>query len=394
MREKISISKLIPLGFQHVFAMFGATIFVPLATGLDPSVALFTSGIGTLLFHVLTKGKVPAYLGSSFAFIAPITLAASKYGVSAAMGACAVVGLLYVLASFIIKQLGVEVIDKLIPPVVIGPIIIVIGLGLASVANDYSSQHYLTAFFTLAVVIVTSIYSKGFFKVIPVLTGILAGYLFSLILQTTGLGPALVDFTVVQQASWMPSLPNFTAPTFNLNAILLVVPVGLVTMIEHMGDMMAISRTVEIDYFKDPGVHKTLLGDGLATALAGLLGGPPNTTYGENIGILALTKVYNPIVVEAAAVIVLILSVLPKIGAILQTIPLAVMGGVMIMVFGMIASVGLRTLIEKNVDLKETRNLIIVSVILVIGLSGITLFGMAGMSLSAIVGIALNKLLP
>lgn len=394
MRDKISLKRLLPLGLQHVFAMFGATVFVPLATGLNPSVALFTSAVGTLLFHIITGGKVPAYLGSSFAFIAPIIAASTEYGAAAALGGCVVAGLLYVAIGYLIKQIGTDIIHRFVPPVVIGPMIMVIGLKLAEVAREFSEQHYLTAFFTLAVVIVVSMYAKGFFKVIPVLCGIAAGYIFALIMQETGIGPQMIDFSEVVKAQWAPALPAFTLPKFNLNAILIVAPVALVTMIEHLGDMMAISRTVGHDYIEDPGIHRTLWGDGLATALAGVLGGPPNTTYGENVGILALTKVYNPIVVEAAAGIVLILSLLPKFGEFIRTIPMAVMGGVLILVLGMIASVGLRTLIEKQVNLMKTRNLIIVSVVLVLGLSGIKLLGLDGMGLAAIVGILLNQVLP
>ncbi|QOR36200.1 uracil permease [Clostridium sp. 'deep sea'] len=394
MREKVSIGRLLPLGLQHVFAMFGATVFVPLTTGLNPSVALFTSAIGTLLFHLITGGKVPAYLGSSFAFIAPIMAAKSEYGISAALGGCIAAGIIYIIVGYIIKVVGTEVIHKLVPPVVIGPMIMVIGLKLAGTAKIFSEVHYLTAFFTLAVVIIVSMYAKGIVKVLPVLIGIVAGYIFAYIMYRTGVAPQLFDFKDLAAASWAPALPEFVSPTFNINAILIVAPVALVTMIEHLGDMMAISRTVDHDFIEDPGIHRTLWGDGIATAFAGLIGGPPNTTYGENVGVLALTKIYNPIVVEAAAIIVLILSLLPKFGEFIRTIPKPVMGGIMIMVFGMIASVGLRTLIEKQVDLMKTRNLIIVSVVLVIGLSEIKVLSLDGMGLAALVGILLNLVLP
>lgn len=394
MREKVSIGRLLPLGLQHVFAMFGATVFVPLTTGLNPSVALFTSAIGTLLFHLITGGKVPAYLGSSFAFIAPIMAAKSEYGISAALGGCIAAGIIYMIVGYIIKVVGTEIIHKLVPPVVIGPMIMVIGLKLAGTAKIFSEVHYLTAFFTLAVVIIVSMYAKGIVKVLPVLIGIVAGYIFAYIMYRTGVAPQLFDFKDLAAASWAPALPEFVSPTFNINAILIVAPVALVTMIEHLGDMMAISRTVDHDFIEDPGIHRTLWGDGIATAFAGLIGGPPNTTYGENVGVLALTKIYNPIVVEAAAIIVLILSLLPKFGEFIRTIPKPVMGGIMIMVFGMIASVGLRTLIEKQVDLMKTRNLIIVSVVLVIGLSEIKVLSLDGMGLAALVGILLNLVLP
>ncbi|NMB38984.1 MAG: uracil permease [Firmicutes bacterium] len=424
-QEKMPLSRLIPLGFQHLFAMFSATVLVPLLTGLSPAVALFTSGMGTLLFALITKGKIPAYLGSSFAFIAPIIYVSAEWGKSYALGATVIVGLVYALIAFIISKIGTRWIDRVLPPVVIGSVIIVIGLGLAGTAVDMAGLRPVTqtetmvgvidgveteievvvaqndgftftnpairvSLFTLAVTIIASIFLKGFFAVIPILIGIIAGYLFAL---TQG----IVDFSIVKEASWF-TVPDFSLPAFNWSAILVLLPVSLVTIAEHLGDIMVISRVVGRDYFKDPGLHRTLLGDGLATALAGLFGGPPNTTYGENVGVLAITGVYSVWVVITAAVLAVLLSFFGKFGALIMTIPEPVMGGVSMVLFGIIASSGLRTLVESGVDFSDKRNLIISSVILVLGIGGaqITIgrFNLAGMALATIVGIILNLVLP
>jgi len=402
--------------------MFGATILVPLLTGLNPATALFASATGTIIFHFITGGKIPAYLGSSFAFIVPIQIVAAKYGFSAATGACIVAGLVYLVTSLLVKKVGLKAIERFIPPVVVGPVIMTIGLGLAGVAKDMSSSNMFLALFTLAIVIGFSIFAKGFFKLIPILIGIVSGYGVTLLLQTniaarlpfisTLMPEKLIDFTSVSEAAWFafPKIVSEAAynqtggiellvPTFLLPAILAIAPIAIVTMIEHLGDMLAISRTVGKDFLEKPGLHRTLAGDGLATSWSGLIGGPPNTTYGENIGVLAITKVHNPIVVQVAAVIVLIFSLIPKFGAFLGTIPGPVMGGIVILLFGMIASVGIRTLVEKQVDLSKVRNLVIVSTILILGISGIVLpitetFEISGMGLGALAGIILNILLP
>lgn len=380
------------LAVQHLFAMFGATILVPALTGLNPSIALFTSGLGTLLFHVITKGKVPAYLGSSFAFIAPIIAASKSFGPSGAMLGIVVVGIIYVLIATLVKIVGVEFISKLLPPIVVGPVIITIGLGLAPVAKDMAEEHLLTALITLAITVFLTLKGKGILKIIPIFLGIIGGYIFAFSI-------GLVDLTPIQEAAWI-SLPQFTMPTFtgNLGAITLLAPIALVTVVEHLGDVLALGKTVGEDYIEEPGLHRTLLGDGIATMLAGFFGGPPNTTYGENIGVLALTGVHNPIIIQGAAVLVLTISFIGKFGAVIQTIPPAVMGGIVFLLFGMIASVGLRTLLENEIDLQNKRNLIIISVILVAGLSNLTIApaGMefSGMGLAALVGIILNLILP
>lgn len=412
--EPVPLARLLPLGVQHVFAMFGATILVPILTGLDTSTALFTSGLGTLIFQLITKGQVPAYLGSSFAFIAPIIAAQEQFGVAGALSGAFVAGLVYVLVGAIIRQVGIGFIDRFFPPVVVGPVIMTIGLGLAGVAKDYSVPHLPTALFTLAVVIVVSYYGKGLFKIIPILIGITAGYLFALVVnwQYPELGLFVNSsgqsmFQILRDTSWLPALPKYLGTmlqnpgetllnpaNWQLGAIVMVAPVAIVTMIEHLGDVLTISRTTGRDFVNEPGLHRTLWGDGIATSFAAFFGGPPNTTYGENVGVLAITKVYNPIVVRTAAIFVLVFSLFPKVGALISTIPTPVMGGVTILLFGMIAAVGIRTLVEKQVDLADTRNLVIASTIIILGISGLEIFHLKGMGLGAIAGVILNLLLP
>lgn len=415
-----SLPKFSLLALQHMFAMFGATILVPALTGLNPGVALFTSGFGTLIFHLITKRKVPAYLGSSFAFIGPIISASDSYGVPAALLGCLAAGIIYMISAAIIAKIGTDFIERYLPPVVVGPVIITIGLGLAPVAKDMATEHLPTAIFTLAVTIIVSVFGKGIIKVIPILLGIIAGYLFALAV-------GLVDLAPIMEAQW------FALPEFNgilaldslgdgISAVALIAPIAIVTMVEHLGDVLALGKTVEKDFISEPGLHRTLLGDGVATAFASFFGGPPNTTYGENIGVLALTGVHEPAVIQLAAIFVVMISFIQKVGALIQSIPEAVMGGIVILLFGMIASIGLRTLVENKVDLNKNRNLVIVSTILVIGISeipitidfvgiieffrleGINILSriaetidvleFKGMGLAAIVGIFLNIILP
>lgn len=401
------------LAIQHMFAMFGATILVPAMTGLDPAVALFTSGLGTLIFHIISQGRVPAYLGSSFAFIAPISAAITKTGIAGAMVGIIGAGVVYIIMAVLIKIIGSGFFKKILSPVVIGPVIITIGLGLAGVAKGWattkpdidnfhlteeilanytSTNIFLTALITLAVAVIFTIFAKGLFKIIPILMGIIAGYIFA---ATQG----MVNFELILNAPWF-SLPNFTFPDFSgsFKALSLVTPIALVTMVEHLGDVVALGRTTNKDYISKPGLHRTLMGDGIATALAGIFGGPPNTTYGENIGVLAITKVFNPLIIQLTALFVLCFSFIGKIGAFIQTIPAPVMGGIAFLLFGLIASIGLRTLNENDVDLGNNRNLVIISLILMIGISGITVsfWGLefSGMGLAALVGIIINLILP
>ena len=388
------------LGLQHTVAMFGATVLVPLLTGLNPSVALVSAGAGTLVFHLVTGGRVPVFLGSSFAFIAPM-VAASKAGFSPAAigGGIAAAGLVYALMALVVMAIGSDRVRQVFPPVVTGPVIVVIGLTLAPVAIDMASKGWLLAIVTLAAAIVAAVWMHGLFKMLPILIGVSVGYLVALF---TG----AVDLTPVRDAAWL-GLPPFTPARFEWGAVLLIAPVAFVTVMEHIGDILTNGRVVGQDFFKKPGLHRTLLGDGLATALAGLIGGPANTTYSENTGVLAVTKVYDPAILRIAAVFAILLGFSPKLAALLQTLPPGVLGGISILLFGMIASVGIRTLAEAEIDFTHSRNMIVVALILVLGLGGavadlgtITVAGAevplqaSGMALAAVVGVLVNLLLP
>ncbi|MGE5485995.1 MAG: uracil-xanthine permease family protein [Ignavibacteriales bacterium] len=379
------------LGLQHTFTMFGATVLVPLLTGLDVNVALFTAGIGTLWFHWVTKGRVPIFLGSSFAFIAPVALVVKEVGIPAAGGGIVVAGLVYCVLAALIYFLGREFMERILPPVITGPVIMVIGLTLAPVAVGQASKNWLIALIVLATVAFVSLYVKGFMRLLPVISGIVVGYVVSLI-------AGIVDFKPIAQATVF-GIPGFTWPVFDAAAIGLIAPVAIATMVEHVGDVLAVGATVEDDFVKDPGLHRTLIGDGIGTSLAGLFGGPANTTYSENTGVLALTRVWKPAVMRIAAVMAIALSLIPKLGATIRTIPEPVIGGISIVLFGMIASIGVRTVVENRVDFKKSRNLLIASIILVVGIGGavINIWGnlkFGGMGLAAILGIILNLILP
>lgn len=412
--EKPSIGKWIILAFQHVFAMFGATILVPIlvnsaagAEVLTIPVTLVASGIGTLIYILCTKGKSPVYLGSSFAFIAPITAAYLKGGISGAMTGIMVVGLIYVIFAIIIKLIGKNWLDKLLPPVVIGPMIMIIGLGLAPSAisqiglSSGAALEWqpivvaLVAFLTTAIVAVAA---KGFLKVIPFLIGIVAGYL-------AGVAVGIVDFTPITEAA-IVGVPNFLIPfvsyTPNFSAILTIAPIALVTIAEHIGDHTALSAIMNRDLLKDPGLDRTLLGDGIATFVAGAIGGPANTTYGENTSVVGMTKVASVWVIGLAAIIAIILGFFTKFTALISTIPTAVLGGVSLLLYGFISVNGLKVLIQNQVDFNNTKNVIVASAMLVLGLGGATIsivsgdlaVTISGMSLAAIVGIILNLCLP
>ena len=410
-RSRPSLGHWIPLSIQHVFAMFGATILVPILTGLSPATALFTAGTGTLIYILLTGAKVPAFLGSSFAFIAPIVTISSVYGQPYAMGGAVAAGLFYCLVGLVIKFAGTGWLDKALPPVVIGSVIIVIGLNLAPTAmgmamNDANGNYSLVslsiAAVTLMITVVGTMFFRGFFNTIPILIGLVAGYLFTLIMGLIFPAFSIINFQVVKDTPWF-GLPTFQVPRFNLIAILTFVIVSLATICEHLGDTLVTSKVVGQDFYKNPGLHRTMAGDGLATAWAALWGGPPNTTYGENIGVMAITRVYSVWVIGGAAVIAVLLSFFRKFGALIQTIPTPVLGGVSMLLFGIIASSGLRTLVESGVDYKDKRNLTISSVILVIGIGGGRLafaltqgveFQLAGVALATVVGIILNLIFP
>ncbi|BAW02181.1 uracil permease [Thermus thermophilus] len=388
------------LGLQHTVAMFGATVLVPLLTGLNPAVALFTAGAGTLVFHLVTGRMVPVFLGSSFAFIAPI-LAAKEAGFSLAAigGGIAAAGLVYALFALLVLLIGSERVRRVFPPVVTGPVIVVIGLTLAPVAVQMAAKDWLLAVFTFLGAVASAVFFRGLFQMIPVLVGVGAGYLLALLLGR-------VDLSPVREAPWF-GLPAFTPATLEWGAVFLIAPVAFVTVMEHIGDILTNGRVVGKDFFAKPGLHRTLLGDGLATSLAGLLGGPANTTYSENTGVLAVTKVYDPLVLRIAAVFAILLSFSPKLAALLQTLPQGVLGGISMLLFGMIASIGIRTLAEAEIDFTHSRNLIVVSAILVLGLGGavaqlgtVQVAGAAvplkvsGMALAALVGVVLNLVLP
>lgn len=417
--DKPPLAKWIPLSFQHVFAMFGATILVPILTGLSTSTALFTAGTGTLLYILITGAKVPAFLGSSFAFIPALIAIGKEFGVPYAMGGAIFAGIFYAIVALIIRFAGKSWIDAALPPVVIGSVIVVIGMSLAPTAvqeafymnGEYSLVSLSIAAVTLAIAVFATIFLKGFFNTLSILIGLIGGYLFTLIMGCFFPAYHLIDFSSVQNAKWfaLPFLQIdaagkyfWQAPKFNLVAILTFVIVSISTICEHMGDTLTTSKVVGKDFYKDPGLHRTLLGDGVATAWAALWGGPPNTTYGENIGVMAITKVYSVWVIGGAAVIAVVLSFCQKFGAIIQTIPTPVLGGICTLLYGLIASSGLRTLVDAGVDYKEKRNLTISSVIMVIGIGGGVLqfmvgkfkFSLGGVALATVVGILLNLIIP
>ncbi|PWJ90077.1 uracil permease [Oceanotoga teriensis] len=388
---KRTILKRCILSLQHFVAMFGATILVPLLTGFDPLVTLFAAGCGTLIFHFVTGLKVPVFLGSSFAFIAPIMAVKEQYGdLSYASGAIMIAGLVYLLFSLIVKLMGYDILKKLFPTTVTGTMIIIIGLSLAPTAMNMSSSNWVISISTLITVVIFSTFFKGFLSMIPVLMGVLIGYLISVITGN-------VDFTAVTTSSWV-SIPSFSLPKFSLDAISVTVPLVLATFMEHIGDITTNGAVVGKNFFKDPGLHKTLLGDGIATAFAGFVGAPANTTYSENTGVLAITKNYDPSIIRGAAFLAIIFSFLSKFGAILSTIPEAVIGGIGLMLFGMISSTGIRTIVNDNVDFSNSKNICIVSIMLTTGLSGIAIklgnVEFKGVALAAIVGIILNLIIP
>jgi len=413
-QDRPSLGHWIPLSFQHVFAMFGATILVPILTKLDPATALFTAGTGTLIYILCTGAKVPAFLGSSFAFIPPLIAITTSHGLPFALGGAIAAGLFYCVVGLIIRFAGTKWLDIALPPVVIGSVIVVIGLSLAPTAmrmamltdtNDpktYSLVFLSIAAVTLGITVAANILFKGFFSTIPILIGLVTGYLFTLCMGFFFPAYALINFDSVKNAPWF-SLPQFQVPSFGFVPILTFIIVSLATICEHLGDTLVTSKVVGQDFYKNPGLHRTLTGDGLATAWAALWGGPPNTTYGENIGVMAITRVYSVWVIGGAAVIAVFLSLFRKFGALIQTIPTPVLGGISMLLFGIIASSGLRTIVDSGVDYKDKRNLTISSVIFVIGIGGGRLafavtkdvhFELAGVALATVVGIILNLVFP
>lgn len=378
------------VGVQFLFVAFGATVLVPLLVGLDPSTALFTAGVGTLIFHLITKGKVPLFLGSSFAFIAPIIKATELYGLAGTMSGLIAVGAVYGVMSWLVKWKGLKLINHLFPPVVIGPVIILIGLSLAGVGVDMAKSNWTIALIALATAVLVSMLGKGLLKLIPIFMGIIVGYAASACF-------GIIDYQPILDASWF-ALPQFVKPEFSWGAIVFMIPVAIAPVIEHVGGVYAINGVTGKDFVKDPGLHRTMLGDGVACSVAGFLGGPPVTTYAEVTGAISLTKITDPSVIRIAAVAGILFSVIGKVSAVLKSIPESVLGGIMMLLFGTIASVGISTLVNAKTDMGNTRNLIIVSLTLTFGIGGAVFqageFSMTGIGLAAIIGVLLNLLLP
>ena len=404
-KDKPKLTQWFLLSIQHLFAMFGATVLVPALTGMSPAVALVSSGLGTLAFIVVTRGKVPSYLGSSFAFINPIIATKAFDGFAGIMMGSFMVGLVYAIMALVIAKTGTKWLMKLLPPIVVGPVIMVIGLGLSSVAvsmvtnhdGGYDINYVLVGLVTLLITIIFAIFTRGFLSVVPVLMGIIGGYIFAVIMN-------IVDFQQVIDAPWFQVPPfevpfiHFT-PHFTWKVFLLMVPVAIVPIAEHIGHQLVLSKVVEKDLLADPGLDSSMLGDGVASVIASFIGGPPVTTYGENIGVLAITKAFSIYLFIGAAIFAILFGFCGKVAALLSSIPTPVMGGVSIRLFGIIASSGLRMLVENKIDFSQKRNLIIASVILVIGIGGAAIhvgshFSLEGMALASIIGIVLNQILP
>ena len=392
------------LGAQMLFVAFGALVLVPLLTGLDPNVALFTAGLGTLIFQAVTRGRIPVFLASSFAFLPPIMYGVKTWGIPGTMCGLAAAGLLYILLSILIRIKGTDAVKRVLPAVVTGPVIMVIGLILAPVAVNMAmgktgdgsavlfpeSTAMTVGLLALATTVLVSILGRGLLRLIPILCGIAVGYIASLFF-------GIVDFSTVAEAKWI-EIPKFVAPEWNFQAVLYIVPIAIAPAIEHFGDVIAIGEVTEKDYLKNPGIQNTMLGDGLATSAASMLGGPPNTTYSEVTGAVALIKVFNPAIMTWAALSAILLAFVGKLGAFLQTIPSPVMGGIMLLLFGAIMVVGLNTLVKSGENLTESRNLTIVALILIFGIGGMSFsageFTLQGIGLAGILGVLLNLFLP
>ncbi|WP_373826839.1 uracil-xanthine permease family protein [Bacteroides heparinolyticus] len=390
--ETLSATKKAVVGVQFLFVAFGATVLVPLLVGINPSTALFTAGLGTFIFHFVTKGKVPIFLGSSFAFIAPIIAATEQWGLPGTLAGLTSVSLVYFLMSALVKWQGKNFLNRVFPPVVIGPVIILIGLSLSGSAVNMAKTNWLLAFISLITAILVLTYARGLVKLVPVICGIITGYIAAMLM-------GVVDLAPVAAAPWFTNPVSLSTIThFQWAPFLYMIPVAIAPVIEHIGDVYVVSAVAEKDFVKEPGLHRTMLGDGLACLASAFLGGPPETTYSEVTGAMSITKVTSPAVIRVSAATALVFSVIGKLSAVLQSIPEAVLGGIMLLLFGTIASVGVQNLIQHKVDMNETRNVIIVSVTLTMGIGGAVLsadnFALSGIGLSAIVGVLLNLLLP
>ena len=382
------------VGVQFLFVAFGSTVLVPLLVGLDPATALFSAGVGTLIFHLVTKGMVPIFLGSSFAFIAPIISASEQWGMPGTLAGFAGVSLVYFLTSALVKWKGMQLLDRLFPPVVIGPVIILIGLSLSGTAVDMAKTNWLLALIALATSVVILLFGKGMLKLLPVICGISVGFIVAICMGE-------VDFQAVVDAPWFAlpqNIRNPQLPAFAWEPFVFMMPIALAAVIEHVGDVYAIGAVAEKDFVKNPGLHRTMLGDGLACLAAAMLGGPPVTTYSEVTGAVQITRITHPQVLRIAAVTAILFSIVGKLNALLQSIPQAVLGGIMLLLFGSIASVGIQNLMTNKVDFNITRNMIIASVILTTGIGGAVFsagtFYLSGIGLAALVGLLLNLILP
>ena len=392
--SNLTVARKTIVGIQFLFVAFGSTVLVPLLVGLDPAAALFTAGIGTFIFHMVTKGKVPIFLGSSFAFIAPIISASKQWGMPGTLAGIMGVALVYFVMSALIKWQGRRLLERLFPPVVIGPVIICIGLSLAPAAVNMAQENWLLAFISLLTAILVLILGKGLIKLVPVVCGIVVGYIVAWMM-------GLVDFSAVGSASWFAppqSITHFKLPQFSWEPFLFMIPVAIAPVIEHIGDVYVVGAVADKDFIKDPGLHRTMLGDGLACMAASLFGGPPVTTYSEVTGAMQITRITSPAVIRIAAATAIVFSIIGKLSAVLQSIPSAVLGGIMLLLFGSIASVGIQNLVSNKVDLNQTRSIIIVSVVLTLGIGGAILpmgsFSLSGIGLSALAGVILNLVIP
>jgi len=378
------------LGIQFLFVAFGATVLVPLLVGIDPAVALFTAGVGTLIFHLITKGQIPIFLGSSFAFIAPIIEATKLFGWPGTLSGIIAVGLVYGVVSMLVKARGIKFIEQLFPSVVVGPVIMIIGLSLAPVAVDMAKTNWILAIVALATAILVVVFGRKMIKLIPIFIAIGVAYIVAIIWGK-------VDFTAIGDSAWI-TIPQFTLPQFSWQSILYMIPVAIAPIIEHVGDIYAIGGVCDKNFIEKPGLNRTLLGDGIATAVAGFFGGVPNTTYSEVTGAVTLTKVTNPFVLRIAAITAIVFAFVGKISGFLKTIPQSILGGIMLLLFGMIAAIGIKSLVESKTNISETRNQVIISVVLTIGIGGAMLksgnFSLGGIGLAAVVGIILNLILP
>lgn len=390
--ENLSLVKKTVVGVQFLFVAFGATVLVPLLIGIDPATALFTAGLGTFIFHFVTKGKVPIFLGSSFAFIAPIIAATKQWGLPGTLAGLTAVSLVYFVMSSLVKWQGKRFLDRIFPPVVIGPVIILIGLSLSGSAVNMAKTDWMLAFVALITAIVVLTFSRGMLKLVPIISGILVGYVVAVAMNK-------VDFSGVAAASWIAMPVHFDTIThFQWAPFLYMIPVAIAPVLEHIGDVYVVGAVAKKDFVADPGIHRTMLGDGCACLASAFLGGPPETTYSEVTGAMSITKITSPAVIRISAATAICFSVVGKLSALLQSIPQAVLGGIMLLLFGTIASVGVQNLMQNKVDMNDTRNVIIISVMLTMGLGGAVLssgsFAISGIGLSAVVGVVLNLVLP